>query len=171
MSIRDKIKPEDFQTREHYWDTFDNSETESSALWVIKFLQHRNAAIRLAGIPVLDNGWAPFTYDEINSFYRSEFNQTSRDISFNRLVEGTHHHTSASPDPPADKVCLVSRGGVIGYSHICKNDHSLEIEKRGIDPSRLDSEDLIHISDKFIRALAKHPRMFVKGMSSDPDQS
>ena len=80
--ILSKFSPDDFQTAEHYWSTFDNCETEISARWVIRFLQNRG------------EGWAPFSYDEINAFYRTQRSDPRGSFTFNRLVSGTHRHVT-----------------------------------------------------------------------------
>jgi hypothetical protein len=84
-TVLDKFTPCDF-TLEKYWGTFGNNETETSAYWVIWFLQER------------DRGWEPFTYGEIDDFYNSKFEgprRRRRRFSFNRLLPGTYNHISA----------------------------------------------------------------------------
>lgn len=66
------VRPGDIDASKHFYEAFDNTETEISARWIIRFLQERN------------EGWRPFTYDEINVFYGREF---SHDFEFNRLVK------------------------------------------------------------------------------------
>ena len=84
MSLLEKLKPTDFQTSEHYWDTFGHAETEISARWIIKFLQHRMSQGEVA-----QNGWAPFTYRELNDFYNSGRESSGKQRGyfwFNRLI-------------------------------------------------------------------------------------
>jgi hypothetical protein len=84
MSLLEKLKPTDFQTKEHYWGTFGNSETEVSACWIIMFLQHRMSQGEVA-----QNGWAPFTYEELDNFYndtRMARGKARENFWFNRLI-------------------------------------------------------------------------------------
>ncbi len=65
------IKPEHIDASGHLFGAFGNSETEVSAGWIVRFAQDRG------------EGWAPFTYEEINGFY----SQKHKDgFTFNRLV-------------------------------------------------------------------------------------
>ena len=66
------IKPRDIDASQHFWDAFGNYETEISAWWIVKFCQARNS-------------WAPFFYDELNSFYTA--NGRKEHFRFNRLVQ------------------------------------------------------------------------------------
>jgi hypothetical protein len=66
------IQPGDIDTSRHFWDTFNNLETEVSARWIVKFCQQR------------DKGWKPFTYDEIEQFYQEN---GYRNFWFNRLTQ------------------------------------------------------------------------------------
>jgi len=66
------IQPSDINAQEHFFDAFGNSETEISAGWIVQFLQERG------------QGWKPFTYEDINSFYARKY---SNGFHFNRLVE------------------------------------------------------------------------------------
>jgi len=52
-----EIKPQDIDASKHFFDAFDHCETEVSAGWLVRFAQQRG------------QGWAPFTFDEINAFY------------------------------------------------------------------------------------------------------
>lgn len=73
MSIKNMIRPENIKSdADHFWNTFDNNETEISAQWIVRFCQNRN------------QGWAPFTYEEINQFY--ETNSPHKRFDFNRLL-------------------------------------------------------------------------------------
>ena len=65
------IKPEHIDASQHLFNAFDHSETEVSAGWIIRFLQHRG------------QGWAPFTDKEINAFYARKYKHS---FGFNRLV-------------------------------------------------------------------------------------
>lgn len=67
-----EIRPEDIDASEHLWNTFDHTETEISAGWIIRFFQERGM------------GWQPFTREEINAFYQRKYNH---EFVFNRLVE------------------------------------------------------------------------------------
>jgi hypothetical protein len=79
-----KFSPNDFRTDRHLWDTFGNAETETSALWVLMFLQARGS------------GWAPFTVGEMQAFYGRE----RRDrFAFNQLIAGSHRHMTAASFP------------------------------------------------------------------------
>jgi len=53
------VLPDDIDTSPglHYWDTFDSSEREVSARWIVRFCQQRG------------KGWAPFTQGDIEKFY------------------------------------------------------------------------------------------------------
>ena len=55
----------------HFWDAFDNMETEVSAYYIIALCQEHG-------------GWVPFTYEEIEERYRKAGH---RNFTFNRLVE------------------------------------------------------------------------------------
>lgn len=68
-------KPEDINTTAHFWNAFDNNETEASALWVVRFAQKRGL------------GWVPFTLEEIEAFYREDSDGRLQDFRFNRLVD------------------------------------------------------------------------------------
>lgn len=66
------VAPWDIDASKHFFDAFDNTETEISAWWIVHFLQERK------------DGWRPFTYDDINLFYRKKH---SHDFEFNWLVK------------------------------------------------------------------------------------
>lgn len=66
------IQPKNIDASRHLCEAFNNMETEVSAGWIIRFAQHR------------DQSWEPFTYDDINDFYRKKHTDGFR---FNRLVE------------------------------------------------------------------------------------
>ena len=65
------ILPEHIDTSRHLWDSFDHTETEISARYIIRMCQERGS-------------WEPFTYEEIEEFYR-QFGH--KNFSFNALVE------------------------------------------------------------------------------------
>lgn len=66
-----EIRPEQIDCTRHFFDAFDNMETEISAKWIVKFAQARA------------RGWAPFSYEDINGFYSRTIKDGYR---FNRLV-------------------------------------------------------------------------------------
>ena len=53
-------KPEDIDTSKPFFDAFGNSETETSAIWIVNFCKARG------------EGWADFTYADIEAYYRSK---------------------------------------------------------------------------------------------------
>lgn len=55
-----QIQPKDIDTGKHFFDAFGKREREVSAKWIVRFCQHREL------------GWTPFTYKEIDDFYRSK---------------------------------------------------------------------------------------------------
>lgn len=65
------IQPNHIDASDHLWDSFDQLETETSARWIILFMQKRGQS------------WAPFTYDDINSFYSERLRDG---FTFNRLI-------------------------------------------------------------------------------------
>lgn len=66
-----EIRPEDIDTNDHFWDTFDNHETEVSARWIVRFCQHYGT-------------WKPFSDSAIEGFYNS---YGLWGFSFNRLIK------------------------------------------------------------------------------------
>ena len=54
------IQPKDIDTSNRLLDTFGKQEREIAARWIVRFCQEREL------------GWAPFTYREINEFYKSK---------------------------------------------------------------------------------------------------
>jgi hypothetical protein len=66
------IQPHQIDASEHLFDSFDHNETEASAGWIVRFMQERG------------QGWAPFTFEEINAFYSRR--HTNR-FTFNRLID------------------------------------------------------------------------------------
>lgn len=122
--LRDRFQPNDFITTGHYWDTFDHSETEISALWIVRFLQSRN------------QGWADFTVGEIRAFYkkgRESGGHHDDGFTFNHLVEGTHQHITARTFP---------------MSETRPNDAVLRLRGR-----LEDSDTVCTITDEFVRRL------------------
>ena len=65
------VQPCHIDASKHLFDAFDHSETETSAGWIIRFLQERNT------------GWQPFTLAEIQEFYSRKFDHG---FCFNCLV-------------------------------------------------------------------------------------
>jgi hypothetical protein len=67
------IQPKDIKTTLglHFFDAFDNSETEVSAKWLVRLAQEKG-------------GWFPFTREEIEAFYNKGGH---KGFWFNRLVE------------------------------------------------------------------------------------
>lgn len=64
------IMPSDIDTSRHFFNAFDNMETETSAKWVVRFCQGKG-------------GWVDFTGEEIEAFYNKD---GFCDFQFNRLV-------------------------------------------------------------------------------------
>lgn len=81
-----KINPNDINRQQHFWDTFDNNETEISADWIVRFCQQRGG------------GWENFTYDEINGYYQQRLRikkpNFQGNFSFNRLTGESYTHVS-----------------------------------------------------------------------------
>jgi len=67
------IKPSMIDTSDHFWDAFGHSETEVSARWIVRFVQQRGG-----------DDWRPFTYAEIDGFYRKKGRHDG--FAFNRLL-------------------------------------------------------------------------------------
>lgn len=91
MTLFEKFKPTDFQTKEHYWSTFGHAETETSAMWIIRFLQYRMTLGEVA-----ESGWAPFTVEDLTNFYnttRGAKGYSPEEFWFNQL-------TGAGPSAP-----------------------------------------------------------------------
>lgn len=66
------IQPADIDINQHFFDAFDNNETEVSAHYIVGLCQQRG-------------NWEPFTQREIEAYYRS-FGHTDG-FTFNRLIE------------------------------------------------------------------------------------
>jgi len=90
------IQPQDIDASRHFFDAFDNMETEISAGWIIRFMQQRGT------------GWQPFTQDEIDVHYNRKF---SGHFPFNRLVEA-----ESVLARPAEEF-----GRVLEHVSICRN--------------------------------------------------
>lgn len=67
------ISPSDIDVTKHFYDAFGSSEREFSANWIVRFCQKRG-------------NWNPFTYDQINDFYKSERTQGD-DFEFDGLED------------------------------------------------------------------------------------
>ena len=67
------IQPDHIATPKggHFWNAFDNTETEISARYVVRLCQRKG-------------GWYPFSYDEIEALYNEA---GYRNFAFNRLIE------------------------------------------------------------------------------------
>ena len=65
------VQPAHINASQHLFNSFDHRDTEVSAGWIVRFLQER------------EKGWAPFTHEDINSFY-SRWHKDG--FTFNRLV-------------------------------------------------------------------------------------
>lgn len=65
------IQPRDINAREHFWNAFENHETEVSAGYIVRMCQEKGS-------------WFPFTMDEIQEHYDKAGHAES--FSFNALV-------------------------------------------------------------------------------------
>lgn len=70
------VSPDQIDIRKHFFDAFGNVETEVSARYIVEFCQLRG------------QGWVPFTYEQINDFYKSMGHQDG--FWFNRLLKQGH---------------------------------------------------------------------------------
>lgn len=61
------IKPSHINTKKHFWDAFGNTETESSALFIVRLCQAYG-------------NWFPFSKEELDRI-------SKEDYRFNRLIE------------------------------------------------------------------------------------
>lgn len=66
-----QIQPDDIDANEHFWNAFDNNETEISAAWIVRLCQERG-------------GWVPFTDDEMEAYYNRGGHQNFR---FSQLLD------------------------------------------------------------------------------------
>ena len=71
--IQSPVKPEHIDATKHFFDAFDNSETEDSAGIIVRFCQNRR------------RGWEPFTQKDIESYYNWASGRAG--FSFNRLLD------------------------------------------------------------------------------------
>ena len=69
------IRPEHIDATRHFVDAFDNWEREISAAWIVLFCQKRG------------EGWASFTWEDIEQFYQS---RDHKNFWFNGLDENPH---------------------------------------------------------------------------------
>ncbi len=70
------IRPADIATDKHAYDAFGHYETEVSAHWIVMFFQSRGG-----------KKWEPFTFAELNEFYRNERGHPNAHYSFNNLYD------------------------------------------------------------------------------------
>ena len=125
--------PEDFATDRNYWNTFDNSETEVSARWVVMFLQDRG------------KGWDDFTVGEVLTFYgdeREKSNKGDDGFTFNRLIAGTHRHMTAQSFP----------SGELRDNNATITIRDENAKDAGFSPS---NEAVCSITEAFVQALVK----------------
>lgn len=95
--VRFPIQPHQIDAKQHLFGAFDNTETETSAGWVIRFLQERGRS------------WEPFTRKEIQAFYARKFPRER--FSFNRLVNPEMIPPSLVRAFEGHRDPLVPRGG------------------------------------------------------------
>lgn len=69
------VRPSNINIGEHFWDAFGNSETESSAYWIVRLMQEAGDL------------WRPFSNQEIETLYRKAGHGGYR---FNRLKDGEY---------------------------------------------------------------------------------
>jgi hypothetical protein len=67
------IEPSMIDVSKHFWDAFDNSETEVSARWIVRFMQEFGH-------------WVPFSLVDLEEFYHRS-RPATESFEFNRLVE------------------------------------------------------------------------------------
>lgn len=65
------VRPEHVDVRKHFYDAFDNRETEISANWIVRLCQELNS-------------WGPFTQAELDAFYHRKYPDGT--FLFNRLL-------------------------------------------------------------------------------------
>ncbi len=63
-------QPGHIDVNDHFWDAFDNMETEISARYLVRLAQQ-------------EGSWRPFTREEVEKLYQDEGHQH---FSFNRLI-------------------------------------------------------------------------------------
>lgn len=93
------IQPKDIPSKgwDHLWNAFDNNETEISAAYILLMCQERG-------------NWAPFTFEEINTFY-NEKRKTPCHFTFNRLIEPGLHYGMPGERHLAGGGWIVERDG------------------------------------------------------------
>lgn len=80
------LQPKHINTKDRFWDAFGNSETEVSALYIVRLCQE-------------NNGWMPFTKEEIDKFSKHDFHfnrlraYNNEPHSFVQLRDGRYHVT------------------------------------------------------------------------------
>lgn len=79
MSLADLVKPESVKSEGHLWDTFGHTETEISALCIVRFLQEERPG----------QGWAPFPMADLQSYYERGRGRPETFL-FNRLISQGH---------------------------------------------------------------------------------
>ncbi len=90
IPIPERIEPKDIDTSKPFWDAFGNSETESSAIWLVNFCKDRG------------DGWSEFTYADIEAYYQSKGLKDG--FRFNKLFDlGCVHNKTFKPDKPWDR--------------------------------------------------------------------
>jgi len=53
------IRPSDINTKNHFWGAFGDAETETSAMWLVRFCAQREG-----------DDWRPFPLDDLTAFYQ-----------------------------------------------------------------------------------------------------
>lgn len=75
------ISPAQIDASKHFWNAFDNTETETSAGWLVRFAQRRGGM------------WEPFRFADIQGFYLERRRiveskpRLKETFTFNRLIE------------------------------------------------------------------------------------
>lgn len=73
------IQPSDIDTSRHFREAFGNSETETSAIWIVNFCKDRG------------DSWSNFTHGELEAFYNNKGRLKS--FWYNKLFDlGCLHH-------------------------------------------------------------------------------
>lgn len=73
--LKHPVEPKHIDASRHLWSAFGNQETEVSAGWLVRFAQDRG------------EGWAPFTYEEIDKYYQERCKNPGGPFTFNRLLD------------------------------------------------------------------------------------
>lgn len=71
--ISESIPPSAIDTSKHLWNAFDNTETEISALWIVRLCQERGS-------------WIPFSVQDVEEVYHRKF--PGKVFHLNRLTDG-----------------------------------------------------------------------------------